>query len=600
MKTQQQKWEELVASNNFLREKVESGIVFSNYQIPIILAMSEMNESLYIPACAGSGKSFTLTIGAYVIPERLRKVFIAFNAHIVKELVTKLPKNCLCKTCHALALECLGKATGKRIKVHGGGWNGPPPKYREKCKEIVERRFPNAKYIEKKEALSFISDVLDFTRNTLTNFNSIDELETMVFRYSLDYKPEYRDMLGDMPEIINWGIQLFENAYIVDFTDMLWLIYALNIEVPNYGAILVDEAQDLNALQHEFIARLASAGGKVVIVGDPYQSMYAFTGATIGSMEVLKDKFNAIELPLSICYRCPSKHIELARLADGDRTEARPNAPEGKIEFIEMENLYKLVQPKDLIMCRLTAPLISACIKLIYHGVPATVLGRNISKQLTSLVEEAMKPGDDLIPPDWKDFVPLMESHAAIVRDKLARSADGDMKIELYNDRVDAVMACYNSPNFNSSSKEAFISAIEKLFSDKESIVTLCTVHRAKGLEANRVFLIADKADRDCMPFKWKNQKDSDLEQEYNIIYVALTRSKDELYFVSSSKKASQRHTEHFRRRWRQRKQIQPPVENSIIENATIQQPEEKQSQQSSPVKVKKGKGKIKRIAFVD
>jgi len=69
---------------------------------------------------------------------------------------------------------------------------------------------------------------------------------------------------------------------------------------------------------------------------------------------------------------------------------------------------------------------------------------------------------------------------------------------------------------------------INRLFSDDNAPVALCTVHRARGLEAERVWII----EPDIMPAVWKNQQDWQREQEHNLLYVALTRAEGRLFIV--------------------------------------------------------------------
>ena len=71
---------------------------------------------------------------------------------------------------------------------------------------------------------------------------------------------------------------------------------------------------------------------------------------------------------------------------------------------------------------------------------------------------------------------------------------------------------------------------IDSLFSDESSPITLSTCHRAKGLEGDRIFIISPND----LPMVWRNQQGWQLEQEYNLLYVALTRSKLELYVVGN------------------------------------------------------------------
>jgi len=74
------------------------------------------------------------------------------------------------------------------------------------------------------------------------------------------------------------------------------------------------------------------------------------------------------------------------------------------------------------------------------------------------------------------------------------------------------------------------MNAIDNLFSDHGGQrLTLCTIHKSKGMEWNRVFIL------DChlMPSRYA-RKGWQKVQETNLIYVAHTRAKTELYFINS------------------------------------------------------------------
>jgi DNA helicase-2/ATP-dependent DNA helicase PcrA len=103
------------------------------------------------------------------------------------------------------------------------------------------------------------------------------------------------------------------------------------------------------------------------------------------------------------------------------------------------------------------------------------------------------------------------------------------------NDRIEAVRTCYLS--FQVSGVNALCDEIEALFSDDESTVLLSTVHRAKGLEKPRIFLLFP----DKVPLEWPNQKDWEFEQELHLKYVALTRAKEALFFVHEKPKQKKR-----------------------------------------------------------
>jgi superfamily I DNA/RNA helicase len=72
----------------------------------------------------------------------------------------------------------------------------------------------------------------------------------------------------------------------------------------------------------------------------------------------------------------------------------------------------------------------------------------------------------------------------------------------------------------------------ESLFVDegnKLHCILLCSVHKAKGLEWPRVYILGRF---DYMPF-WKAEMDWERVQEQNLIYVAVTRAEHELVFVT-------------------------------------------------------------------
>ena len=80
---------------------------------------------------------------------------------------------------------------------------------------------------------------------------------------------------------------------------------------------------------------------------------------------------------------------------------------------------------------------------------------------------------------------------------------------------------------------------LDDLFTDTKSgnVITLSTVHKAKGLEADNVFILLP----DCLPMKRKGQQLWELEQEMNLKYVAITRAKKKLVWVDLNEGALQK-----------------------------------------------------------
>ena len=127
---------------------------------------------------------------------------------------------------------------------------------------------------------------------------------------------------------------------------------------------MVDEAQDLNTCQAEIAIKLGKQG-RILGVGDPKQSVYGFAGADCNSYENFRTRIIEIDLPLSICYRCPVSHIRLlTKIFPDIPIEASIKAEMGTIE--KVDELHPITG--DLILCRTTAPLVQACIRLIGEG----------------------------------------------------------------------------------------------------------------------------------------------------------------------------------------------------------------------------------------
>src|SRR5690606_27887046 len=93
-----------------------------------------------------------------------------------------------------------------------------------------------------------------------------------------------------------------------DYTDMLFAPLMLGLPAPKYAFVCVDEAQDLSPLTLAVVMRLVDAGARAMFVGDPNQAIYAFAGADSGSLQRIARTTAATVLPLSVSFRCPSRH----------------------------------------------------------------------------------------------------------------------------------------------------------------------------------------------------------------------------------------------------------------------------------------------------
>ena len=203
--------------------------------------------------------------------------------------------------------------------------------------------------------------------------------------------------------------------------------------------------------------------------------------------------------------------------------------------YIKRDQVTSAVRHGDMILCRCTAPLIKLVFELIAEGIPAKVRGRDIGTQLTKIID-AVETSADYVEaayadPEkaWEGFARFLEFYRRRMMQALSAKEDSEMLVEALNDRVDSVEAVYARKRAENRCKNAgeLRACITALFDDGRPSVMLSTVHKAKGLEADRVLLLRE----DLMPHP-KAKRNHEVVQEINLRYVALTRAKREMLFI--------------------------------------------------------------------
>ena len=286
-----------------------------------------------------------------------------------------------------------------------------------------------------------------------------------------------------------------------DFDDMVWMPLIYGLPLLAAENVLVDELQDFTPAQIAFTRALARE--RVVAVYDGHQRIYGFRGAVSGAADKLVEgaASQVTRLPLTVTFRCPLSVVREAQ-EYVPTFEARPGAPEGKVEHVDLEEFYESVRPGDLVLSRTRAPLVQAALDLKDQGVPTFRLGANANSELLGLIRLA----------DTESITGLQRW----IRD-FRSVAEGDQDPDT-GDNLDALMALTMEATSVQEVRDAIRRAAENDVLEKS--VVLSTVHAAKGREARRVFIF------------WNTFHQRDSEEEDNLAYVAITRAKEELYFV--------------------------------------------------------------------
>ena len=481
----------------------------SKYQRTVYKFIETCKGNAVVEAVAGSGKSTTIVNAIKIIPEDKRILFLAFNKSIVSELEKKIgdKKNCDIKTLHSLGVKQLLYYYHSKID---------DAKYKSHLNEGIE----SGLYHANKELNN--NDKEDWKRNLLQLIDlgrvnlckSVAEIDDIAFKFQLFIVDNECELAY---KIIQWGKAHTE---IIDFTDMIYLPIVLNVRMWQYDWVFIDECQDLNAAQRELFLKCIKPNGRFIAVGDRMQSIYGFSGADEESFIKLKNLPRTAKLPLSICYRCDRSIIQAAKQYV-PQIEARDNADEG---VVTLEAKVADVKDGDMIICRVTTPLAKLCIEYISKGIKAYVKGKDIGVNLVNMIKKTRK--NTIEGCLYSLEVELKKIDAIIIKKTHCKPEEAkESEIhKIYEDKIQAIEVLSQG----AETIDDVIKRIEEIFQNESSGICLSTIHKSKGLEADRVFILCpDKLFlKSAMRIPWQ------AEQEKNLVYVAITRAKHYLGYI--------------------------------------------------------------------
>jgi len=475
-------------------------IIPSPFQVDIYDFVETGAGNLVINAVAGSGKTTTIIEAIKLIPPGQSIIFIAFNKEIVKELALKCPTYVDVKTVHSVGYSIVRYNMGNVIVKN------------DKILEIIKQLYDDWDIEEhaKDGYMIRVNRLVDLAKlNLATN---LDSLYAIAEHHNVDV------LDGEVEKawlVYNLALNFKKS---IDMTDTIFLPAHHKMKCKQYDWVLVDEGQDLNKCQQQILQMLVKPTGRFIVVGDPRQAIYGFAGASAASFDEMRSLPNTITLPLSVNYRCPKSVIALAQPMV-PQLQAFDGAIEGKVVY---DGKWKNIQDGDYVLCRNVKPLIKLCMDLLIDGKKAGVRGRDIGTNLINMLHHTHETDVD------KAIVKMNSEAERTVKRAKAKGKNEDEYRDsaLHRSLMDKIEAIETLAS-NLILVEHVINKIKSLFTDDKSGIVLSTIHKAKGLEANNVWIL----NQELMPSKYA-KKDWEKEQETNLIYVAYTRAKKQLLFI--------------------------------------------------------------------
>lgn len=484
-----------------------AALQWSDYQEDVFDAVAEGEGDLVVLARAGSAKTTTILESLVYVPQSETVLLAAFNKGIERVLVERAPSGVEVRTLHAYGLRSINKSL----------WNVKIDKNRTRviCRSMYDLERP---------AVTALCNSVSACKNTLVS--EYEDIGDVIYRMNIPFSVEPPDdiLTGPQRRRFEWNKEqtlifikrtkeLLDKSLdvddAIDMDDMIWLPAVRDdIRTFRYDRVFLDEAQDVNPTQVELLYRAVDRNGIVTVVGDDRQSVYGWRGATLDALR--NPKAETLHLP--ICYRCAKSITRLAQKIVPD-IQVWSGAPQGDVVNVQSDDrMLESVKPGDMILSRTNDRLIKLWFRLIALDKPARILGRNIGSGLASFIK-GMKATSviDLLQKtdDWCE-----------VEIKRLKEEKRD------TDYVRDFTLCIRAVCQGLSEVSDVLKRIDEIFTQnaEPDRIVLSTVHKAKGLEVPRVFVMLDT-------FCWRKER-----EEENLFYVAITRAMRELVLVGDKR----------------------------------------------------------------
>lgn len=454
-----------------------------------------------------SGKTFTLCTLADRTPPIKSSIFLAFNKSIAQELGARLPRTVKASTLHSCSLSALLKAFKMDFAISEN-------KYFGMARECLDFKGIAAKRINGLCGRACtLYDLMRF--NLITDdFEKVTELGE---RYGVDADEESVQRALELYRVAKHKADRYFEGSVggklrMDFTDMLY--YAANYidmkDFKQYNVVMLDECQDISPLQFEVVKRCKTPRGRLIAVGDEKQSIYSFMGSNLDSLHAIKNSPNTIELPLSMTYRCAVNIVDEARKVFPDGIEAAPGAVLGSVDC----GSFRDAKDGDFILCRNNAPLMETFIELLKLGKRCAIMGKDYGDELVYLIDSI------------KDIWGLEAKLEKLSESLAKKGVKMPTKVPAYaqlEEKVHVLLTLYEY----FGDLEVVRNRIYDIFTDTQSKgVTLSTIHKSKGLEADNVYFLQP----DLLPSKYAVTELA-LYAEKCLKFVAITRSRKNLIY---------------------------------------------------------------------
>lgn len=322
-----------------------------NFNKSQLKAINTMEGNTIINATAGSGKTSVLVeriktmIDNGIYPNEI--LAVTFSRKAKENMENRLNKLCSSnnvsfETFHSLALRIIKAEYGDKYNVWTLQWQKEKALF-EICKayglcsvqdDLEYNDIMKFIAMQKRNRLKSDCDLED-----IIHINNLPYSDKVMKNIWIDYE-EYKQSYSyiEFDDFINIVLDLFDKKEDI-----------LDLYQSKFKYVLMDEAQDVNKSQWEFISKIALANNNFFIVGDMLQSIYNFMGGSSKYMMVFDEQCNTQVINFNMNYRCSKDIVELSNTFASHLLESKHR---NYIEAESNNNYYKKPEISSFSNCK--------------------------------------------------------------------------------------------------------------------------------------------------------------------------------------------------------------------------------------------------------
>lgn len=460
-------------------------------QLDILNAATLTSDNLMINALAGCGKTSTLESIERAVKTK-PVLYLVFAKKNADEATTRMLSTTTVRTFNSIGHRIWAQSQSKNLRLNAKKSGDILRELIGEAPKKMQNELWNSYYeviagVALAKALGYVPDGVFPNAKRLISQRD--------FHRHLEERPD--DLTSDLIDaVLSRSIKQSYDG-LIDYNDQIYMPALFGGTYPRSPLVLVDEYQDLSPVNHAMLDRLVKH--RLIGVGDPYQNIYGFRGATAGGMAQATKQYSMTSLPLSTSFRCPSAIV----------SHVHWRVP----HFRALNEGGSVVEPKYLsassisdnstIICRNNAPLFAIAFRLLGSGRSVCVVGSDIGPRLVGIMKK-LGSGE------------MSRSQTlSAIDDWLAERLSREAK------NAEDLAECMKVFASHGHSLEQAITYAEHLFKQTGSI-KLMTGHKSKGLEFDDVVHLDQQLCRES-------------EQDKNLRYVISTRSRDKLTEIASA-----------------------------------------------------------------